>query len=128
MRVLVADADPDVRAALSLLLSREPQLRVVGHATDVGGLVTSAAIVQPDLVLLDWDLPGMQAGEAVTQLRRACSSPPAIVVLSVRPERRPDVLALGIELFVSKGEPPDRLLVAIRTAKAARRPGHFPRF
>src|SRR5918999_40572 len=119
-RMLVVDADPDVRAALCLVLSRERCLCVVGQAADLEEFLASAALLQPDLVLLDWELAGLQDGATLRQVRATCPHT-AFVALSVRAERRRDVLAVGIDLFVSKMDPPGRLLAAVRAAVASPR-------
>jgi DNA-binding NarL/FixJ family response regulator len=112
-RVLLADADAHVRAALVLLLRREPRLRVVGQAADAEELITRATTSPPDLVVLEWELPGLQRGDTLVRLRSACLGA-AFIVLSVRPERSCEALAGGFETFVSKADPPGRLLTAVR--------------
>jgi len=60
-RVIVADSDPRVRSALRILLLEEPGLALVGETSDLPGLVTQVRQLKPDLVLLDWELPGRPA-------------------------------------------------------------------
>ena len=117
-RVLLADADQDLRSALRLLLRREPCLRVVGEAANAQELVASASQTCPDLVLLDWELPGLHSGGAFTTLRVGCPHT-AVVVLSVSPERRRNALSSGASAFVSKADPPGELLLALRNAVGA---------
>ena len=114
-RVLLADANPHVRAALGLLLARDKGLTIVDQVADAHGLVSRAVLTQPHLLVLEWELPGSLGAETVAALRSICPGI-EIVVLSVRPERRDEVLASGVGLFVSKSDPPARLLAAIRSA------------
>jgi len=119
--VLVAVGDQHVRAALRLLLARDPAFRVVGDSQDVTELLRDAAAAEPELVLLDGDLPGLLTGGAVAELRRLC--PAAFIALSTRDEQRPRALAAGVAAFVGKSEPPARLLTVLRAAA----PGQSPR-
>jgi DNA-binding NarL/FixJ family response regulator len=116
-RVLLADADVQVRAALVLLLSREPRLRVAGQAADADELITHAKTSPPDLVVLEWELPGLHRGDTLLRLRSACPDAD-FIVLSVRPERICEALAGGFQTFVSKTDPPGRLVTAVRAVMA----------
>jgi DNA-binding NarL/FixJ family response regulator len=113
--VLVADADPDVRAALGLLLRRQRGVSLVGQAADVGALLALAASTHVDLVLLDWDADGFRDAQALARLRELCPTA-AVLALGVRPEHRHDALASGAHIFVSKADSPSRVLAAIGAA------------
>jgi DNA-binding NarL/FixJ family response regulator len=116
MRVLIADDQPHVRSALSLLLRQEPDVTVVGEADDAEQALELVAGQQPDLVLLDWELPGR--GGIATLARLQAARPGLLVIaLSGRPEARRAALAAGVDVFVSKGEPPDQLLAAVEGCK-----------
>jgi len=66
MRVFLADDQAKVCSALRLLLEQELGLRVVGEATEAKDLLAQVQRTQPDLVLLDWELPGLQATDPWT--------------------------------------------------------------
>ena len=113
MRILIADDQPSVRFAMRVLLRRQPGLKVTGEAVDAQDLLARIEVTCPDLVLLDWELPGLLAGgELVSALRRVCPEL-SIVALSGRPEARQVAEAVGVDAFVSKVDPPERLLAAI---------------
>ena len=116
MRVLIADDQPHVRSALLLLLRQEPDVTVVGEADDTEQALELVAGQQPDLVLLDWELPGR--GGIATLARLQAARPGLLVIaLSGRPEARRAALAAGVDVFVSKGEPRDQLLAAVEGCK-----------
>jgi DNA-binding NarL/FixJ family response regulator len=117
-RVLVAEADPDARAALALLLKRERGVCLVGQAADTAALLTLAASTRLDLVLLDWDAPGLRDRRTLARLRELCPRA-AIVALSVRYENRQDAFASGVHIFVSKAESPSHVLAAVRQVDAS---------
>ena len=112
MRVLIADDQPQVRSALRLLLKQEPGVTVVGEAEDTQQALELAAGQRPDLVLLDWELP-KNAGQRLLPALRACCPQVKVIALSGRPEARKAALAAGADAFVSKGDPPERVLAAV---------------
>jgi DNA-binding NarL/FixJ family response regulator len=114
MRILLADDQPDVRSAMRLLLEQESAIDVVGETGKAQDLLSQAEIAQPDLVLLDWELPGSLAADLLDALRARCVQV-KVVALSGRPEARQEALAAGIDAFVSKGDPPEYLLTAVHT-------------
>lgn len=112
MRILIADDQPQVRSAVRLILGQEPYVNVVGEAGDMLGVLELVARQRPDLILLDWDLTGRQSALALQDIHKA--HPDAMVVaLSGRPEARPKAMAAGVNAFVSKGEPPERLVETV---------------
>ena len=118
MRVLLADDRPKTRFALRLLLERQPGIQVVGEAADAEALLARAKAACPDVVLLDWELPNLAPdGSSVSALRGVCSRL-CVIALSSRPEARMAALAAGADAFVSKADPPERLLAAVRNAGA----------
>jgi DNA-binding NarL/FixJ family response regulator len=112
MRVLLADDQTKVRSALRLLLEQEPEMSVVGEAADAEDLLAQAEATQPDLVLLDWELPSLRTDDWLPTLRTLCPHL-KVIALSGRPEARQAALDAGAEAFVSKGDPPERLLAAM---------------
>ena len=116
MRVLLADDRPTTRFALRLLLERQPGIQVVGEAADAEELLVRAIATFPDVVLLDWELPNLSIdGSSLSALRRVCPHL-CVIALSGRPETRTKALAAGADAFVSKADPPERLLAAVRNA------------
>jgi DNA-binding NarL/FixJ family response regulator len=135
MRVLLADDQAQVRSALRLVLELEPGLKVVGEAAGAKELLTKAEATCPNLVLLDWELPGLKAANCSTKsgqsllnaLRERCPLL-KVIALSGRPESRRMALTAGVDVFISKGEPPDQLLAAVsdfnrRHAESTRKEG-----
>lgn len=112
MRVVLADDHRDVRAAMRLLLEQEGAT-IVAEVFAADTLLTGAAQAQPDLVLLDWELPGMPVEDLVGGLRDLCPGT-VIVALSGRLEARAEALAAGADAFVSKADPPESLLAIVR--------------
>jgi DNA-binding NarL/FixJ family response regulator len=114
MRILLADDQPKVRLGLRLLLEQEEWANVVGEAAGAQSLLAQVEAAQPDLVLLDWSLHRSEKPDLLSALRGRCPGL-AVVVLSGQPEAEQGALAAGADAFVSKADPPERLLAAIRS-------------
>jgi DNA-binding NarL/FixJ family response regulator len=113
IRILIADDQSHSRSALRLLLKFEPGMRVVGEADDVGRALELAAATRPDVVLMDWELPDQDSAATLVGLRQAWPGA-AVIALSGRPEARQEALLAQADGFVSKWDPPERLLAAVR--------------
>jgi two-component system nitrate/nitrite response regulator NarL len=120
MRILIADARPQVRFALRVLLGRQPGLEMEGEVVDARALLAQIQTTCPDTLLLDWELPGMAMDDLVPALRDLCSNL-AIIALSSRWEACRTAMAAGVDAFVSKSSPPERLLSAIKECSARER-------
>jgi DNA-binding NarL/FixJ family response regulator len=113
VRILIADREPAVRSALKLLLEEKLELNVVGEAADSLELLAQLEDLQADIVLLDWDLPGWPLPNLLDVISRL-EHRPKVIVLGAHSESGQAALAAGADAFVSKGDPPKRLLTAIR--------------
>jgi len=121
MRILLVDDQSKIRSALRLLLEQEEGMIVVGEVAKAEDLLAQAEATHPDAALLDWDLPGLQATNPSTgsaqsllfELRARCPQL-RIIALSGRPEARQAALAVGVNTFVSKGDPAESLLRTLR--------------
>jgi DNA-binding NarL/FixJ family response regulator len=118
MRVFLANRELAVRSALEIALDREFGAVVVGEASGTQGLVEWVRAADPDLVLVDWELPTVPVAYLLPALRSTTNGGggqrPFIVVLSVQPDVEDAALAAGADAFVSKTDPPARLLAALR--------------
>jgi DNA-binding NarL/FixJ family response regulator len=74
---------------------------------------------ESSLVVFDWDALGHRI-DTLMDLLQLFDEPPAIVALSVHDDARAAALSAGIPNFAHKGEPPDRLLAAIRESNKSR--------
>jgi DNA-binding NarL/FixJ family response regulator len=113
MRVLLADDHPKVRRALRMLIEEQPGLSVVCEVSKADTLLSQALMLQPDLILLEWELQSWPAEKLLNALR-ALDLPTQVVVLSWRPESERSALEAGADGFVSKAHGPDQLLTLLR--------------
>lgn len=115
-RVLLADRDADVRRALALLLHTALGVQIVGEAADLTGL-TACCHREADLLLVEWASIAPAAPQLLAQLRRL-NHELRVIVLSTRPEVRADALTAGADAFLSKVDPPERVLATVRQVLA----------
>jgi DNA-binding NarL/FixJ family response regulator len=112
MRIVVADDEASVRSALRLLLEQDLRVTAIIEVAAAESLLVQAEATRPDVVLVDWDLPGLHTGHVLSALRSVVSHP-AVIALSSRPDERRAALAEGVDAFVCKGDAPEQLLLTL---------------
>ena len=122
IRLLLAEDQAMVRGALATLLSLEPDLEVVGEVDRGDRVLGEARRTQPDVVLLDIEMPGRDGIAAAAEVTAAL---PACRVLIVTTFGRPGylrrALAAGASGFLLKDAPASHLAAAIRRVHAGER-------
>ena len=113
LNILIGDAQPRVRFGLRLLLEQQPGWMVTGEADDAQLLLEHIRLGCPDLVLLDWELPGMPVTELLAAIRRACPRL-WVIFMSSKDELRQAAFQAGADIFAYKADPPEKLLELIR--------------
>jgi DNA-binding NarL/FixJ family response regulator len=111
VRVLIVDDDALVRAGLSMILAGAPGVTVVGEATD--GLEVLAAVdrAEPDVVLMDIRMPGMDGLAATEALRRRPTAPEVIVLTTFDADEYVlRALRAGASGFLLKDTPPAEIV------------------
>lgn len=115
IRVLLVDDHPIVRSGIRNLLEHSAGIQVIGEASDGNQGLELIASLQPDVVLLDMELPGIPGNEVAVQVRDQ-GLPCAILALSAHDDRTyiQEVLASGASGYLMKEEIPDNIIEAIR--------------
>ncbi len=117
--ILLADRQPKVRFALRVLLERQPDVVVVGEAVNADDLINQTKAMRPDLILLDWELPGLASSVSLSFLRKICPDM-AVIALSGHAEAKQGALGAGADAFACKVDPPERLLAKIQECSRGR--------
>ena len=122
IRVLLAEDQGMVRGALASLLGLEPDIEVVAQVARGDEVLAAAQAVDPDVALLDIEMPGATGLEALAQLRGAL---PGCRILILTTFGRPGYLRRAMEAgasgFLLKDAPAQELASAIRRAVAGER-------
>ena len=113
-RILLADDNPAIRSALTLLLETRLNVQIVGEADSMENLLPCVTRLQPDLVILDWELTGKPEKDRVAQLR-AFSPTLKVVLTSSRPEIAQQAQAVQADSYVCKSQPPEQVVHVIQT-------------
>ncbi|MEO8105936.1 MAG: response regulator transcription factor [Actinomycetes bacterium] len=115
IRVLLADDQALLRGSLTEVLSRDPELEVVAACSSGNEAIALATSTQPDVALLDIDMPGLDGLQTAEQLSQ---THPEIRVLILTVLARPGylrrALAGGAVGFILKDTPPSDLVDAIK--------------
>ena len=115
IRVLIVDDMPQVRQDLRTLLPLTGDIEIVGEAANGQAAIEQAASLQPDVILMDLEMPIVDGCEATRQIkarRPACR----IIALTIHTDAATRQTAdwAGVDEFVEKGEPLETLLQAIQ--------------
>lgn len=117
LRILLADDHVTMRHGLKLLIESQEDMKVVSEASDGEAAIASAALLKPDVVVMDISMPGMNGLAATRALRQ---QQPAIAIVTLT--RHSDdayvreLLRAGVSGYVLKQSAPNELLQAIRAA------------
>jgi DNA-binding NarL/FixJ family response regulator len=118
-RVYLADAQPEERSALRLLLL-DLSMEVVGEAADWPTTLAQAPATNMDMLLVEWDLLPEDLGvQSLALLRLACPNAIVVVLISHLDARHQAALSAGADAFISKGETPERVAERLRAAAAS---------
>jgi DNA-binding NarL/FixJ family response regulator len=118
IRVLLCDDAADWRALVRFQLEDDAEIEVVGEAGDGRAAIDEAAQTQPDVVLLDVQMPVCDGLEALPHMRAA--APGAHVLVLSGTDRSAAALERGAEAFLPKSTPADGIRAAIHAAAAGR--------
>jgi DNA-binding NarL/FixJ family response regulator len=121
IRVLIADDQDIVRAGLAIILDGQPDIDVVGQASNGREALTMARQLRPDVCLFDIRMPQLDGVEATRQLAGpGVEDPVAVIVITTfdTDEYVHGALKAGARGFLLKDAGPDLLVQAIRAAAA----------
>jgi DNA-binding NarL/FixJ family response regulator len=117
IRVLIADDQELVRTGFRVILEAEVDIEVVAEAANGLEAIRQAALLRPDVVLMDIRMPELDGLAATEQILRQ-QQPPTIVVLTTFDQNEYVYRALraGAAGFLLKDAPSSRLIAAVRAA------------
>lgn len=115
IRVLIADDHPFFRDGLRVLLEATPDTEMVGEATNGNEVVTLAAELLPDVILMDLRMPGLGGIEATRKILENTPDTGILVVTMVEDDDSVfAAIRAGARGYLLKGADKDEMLLAIR--------------
>jgi DNA-binding NarL/FixJ family response regulator len=116
VRVLLADDQKLVRGGFRMILKAEPDIDVVGEASDGAEAVELARTLRPDVVLMDVRMPNLDAIEATRRIIDGADGTPHVLVLTTfdLDEYVYEALRAGASGFLLKDAPEEQLVAGIR--------------
>jgi DNA-binding NarL/FixJ family response regulator len=124
IRVLLADDHPTMRIGLRVLLERAPGVEVVGEAQDGKEALALIEELQPDVAVVDCELPEIEGTQVALEIRRQ-GWPVRVLALSAHDDERyvRGMLEAGAVGYLLKEEAPETIVTAVQAT--ARGEGHF---
>lgn len=116
IELVIADDQQLVRSGFGMIIGAEPDMSVIGEATDGAEAVRMVKSLMPDIVLMDVQMPGTDGLEATAEIT-AIDDGPRVIILTTfeRDDYVFTALRNGASGFLLKNAPPDTLIEAIRT-------------
>jgi len=115
IRVLLADDQALIRMGFRMVLDAEADIEVVGEAADGAAAITQAKALNPDVVLMDIRMPGVNGIEATAEITRTLDTKVLILTTFDLDEYAFGGLRAGASGFLLKDTRPAELIEAIRT-------------
>jgi len=102
VRVLITDDQRPIRQGLTALLAHYPQIEVVGEAANGQEAIRLMAACQPDVVLMDMQMPVMDGVEATQRIKRNWPAV-KVIALTLYSRYKTEAFAAGVDAFLIKG-------------------------
>ena len=119
IRVLLADDQELMRMGFRMVLESQPDMEIVGEASDGNEAIEQAQRLEPDVILMDLVMPGLDGIGAMRQLRARSPASRVIVLTSfLEDERVLPAIQAGAAGYLLKNVAPAELARAIRAAHA----------
>ena len=112
LKIFLADREKHVREALRLIVEHQTDLVVVGEASHAESLLAQVCQQPPDVILLDWNLPGINPKRLIQTLHIYCPST-RVVATSVKPEQEKIIREYAIDGFLSKQLSPETFVATL---------------
>jgi DNA-binding NarL/FixJ family response regulator len=124
-RVVLADDHPIMRASIRRLLERAGDIEVVGEASNGLETIHMVEELEPDVLLLDVEMPGMKGFEVARRLQ-AAGAAVRILALSAYDDKQYilAMLASGATGYLTKEEAPQSIIRAVHEVVEGRNPAH----
>ncbi|MCV9994903.1 response regulator transcription factor [Paeniglutamicibacter sp. ZC-3] len=118
IRILVCDDQPLIRSSLELILGTDADLEVVGTAADGRAAVAAALELQPDVVLMDIQMPELDGVGATAQITAGTNAKVVVLTTFDRDDYLFAAIDAGASGFLLKNTEPEVIISAVHAAAA----------
>jgi len=118
IRILIADDHPTLREGLRRLLEAEPDLQVIGEATNGVEVLHRVQELKPDIMLLDLKMPHKSGLEALSDLKEVYTGKTLLFTAEIQPSQIVEAIHLGAHGVVFKDAATRLLIESVRTVMA----------
>lgn len=115
--VFLAEGEKHVQEALRLALEQQAGFEIAGEARSAESLLAHVCRLSPDVILLDWNLPGFHPQRLIPTLRECCPST-KLAALSIKPEHEKPAHEFGMDGFISMQLSPESFLASLKAILA----------
>lgn len=109
MKIIIAEKLEKIRSALRLLIEQDLDEEIVGEASCLSALHPQIRSSQPDLLILEWDLPGLTGADRIKPIRDLC---PDLKVIAICSQGAAGEIK-GADAVIRKGDPPEQVLAVL---------------
>jgi DNA-binding NarL/FixJ family response regulator len=121
IRVLIVEDNQTFRETLQLLFDLRPEVQVVASVASGDEAPSACREYEPDVVLMDYRMPGMNGAEATRAVLQACPAARVVCLTASITRNEIDELArAGVVRCLTKDEGFDEIIAAVRDAAGAR--------
>jgi DNA-binding NarL/FixJ family response regulator len=113
IRILIVDDSLSFRMGMRALLEIQPDMQEVGMAPGGHKAIELVEELQPDLVLLDAQMPDMTGIEATQKIKSRWPNM-QVILMTMYADYRSKAIEAGADAFLTKGLPPEHMLSLIR--------------
>lgn len=120
VQVFIVEDHPIIRQSYALILQREPDINICGEADSGEAALLQIPHTAPDIVLVDFSLPGMNGLEFVQHLHKEYPALATVVISGHKEETFiAEILAAGVTYYIVKEQAPQSLIPTIRRIMTA---------
>jgi pilus assembly protein CpaE len=125
VRVLIVDDNNEYRKYLRRVLSAQEDLIVENEAADGEDAILLAQQLKPDVILMDFNLPGIDGLNATRRIKEQLART-AVIILSNDESCRDSAVSFGADAFLSKSSSLSEILAVVRRMEPNKREGASP--
>lgn len=113
-KIFIAEGETHVRQALRLLLEQQGGYQIIGEARSAESLLAQVCRQEPDVILVDWTIPGFHPHRLIHTLHECCPTA-LLVALSVKPEHEKKASEYQLDGFISKQLPAELFMQSLKS-------------